>query len=106
MIFPIVLAFSFHLGSASVDSDRWLAPDKVKHFFSAAFVQSATYGTLRAAHARHEAALLGASAVTATISVGKEVWDAHGHGTPSVRDLVWDAAGAGAASALLSHTIR
>jgi uncharacterized protein YfiM (DUF2279 family) len=106
MIFPIVVAFSLHFGSASTDGDQWIAPDKVKHFFSAAFVQSVSYGTLRAAHVGHGAALTGASAVTTSISVGKEVWDAHGHGTPSVRDLVWDAAGAAAASALLCHTIR
>jgi uncharacterized protein YfiM (DUF2279 family) len=106
MIFPIVIAFSFHLPAPARDEDRWLAPDKVKHFFSAAFVQSVSYGTLRALRAGNGSALLGASAVTATVSIGKEVWDANGHGTPSVRDVVWDAAGAGAISVLLSHTVR
>lgn len=106
MIFPIVIAFSLHFPVAARDEDRWLAPDKVKHFFAAAFVQSVSYGTLRSMRVGNGAALAGASAVTATVSIGKEVWDAHGHGTSSVRDVVWDAAGAGAASLLLSHTVK
>ena len=106
MIFPIVIAFSFHLPSPARDDDHWLAPDKVKHFFSAAFVQTVSYGSLRAMRVGNGAALAGATAVTATVSIGKEVWDAQGHGTPSVRDVVWDMAGAGAVSVLLSHTVR
>ena len=106
MIFPIVIAFSMHLSLPARDDDRWFAPDKVKHFFSAAFVQSVSYGTFRTMRASNNGALIGASAVTATVSIGKEVWDAHGHGTPSVRDLTWDLAGAGAVSLLLSHTVR
>src|SRR3954465_3152503 len=106
MIFPIVIASTLHARAPSTDGDRWLAADKVKHFFSAAFVQSVSYGALRAAHASHGGALTGGSGVTAPVSIGKGVWDARGHGTPSARDLVGDAAGAGAASTLLSHTIR
>lgn len=86
--------------------DRWFGEDKLKHFFSAAFVQSFGYGVLRAAGASHSMALGGATAGTVAVSAGKEVWDAHGHGTPSVRDLAWDAAGAGAATLLLVHVAR
>jgi len=106
MILPIVFAFTLHLPAPGGDNDRWLAPDKVKHFFTAAFVQSVAFGSLRAVRVGQGAALVGASAVTATASIGKEIWDAHGHGTPSARDLTWDAAGAGAATLLLLHTSK
>lgn len=106
MIIPIVIAFTLHLSAPDGDGDRWLAPDKVKHFFTAAFVQSVAFGSLRAVRVGHGAALAGASAVTAAVSVSKEVWDARGHGTPSARDLTWDAAGAGAATLLLVHTSK
>lgn len=106
MIFPIVIAFSFHLPAPARDQDRWIAPDKVKHFFSAAFVQSVSYGALRTMGAGNGSALVGASAVTVAVSVGKEVWDAQGHGTPSVRDVAWDVAGAGSISVLLARTVR
>ncbi len=87
-------------------ADAWLGQDKVKHFFSAFFVQSLTYGALRATGVSHGLSLSGATAASATASIGKEVWDLHGHGTPSVRDLVWDAAGAGAATSLLVRVQR
>ena len=98
----LLLVFTF--GSAS--GDRWFAEDKVKHFFTSAFVQSFGYGSLRAAGASHPAALAGASAATGAAGIGKEVYDAQGHGTASLRDLVWDAAGAGAATVLLVRTRR
>ena len=93
-------------GAPGVDGDRWLGADKAKHFFTSMFVQSMTYGTLRAAGAGHGAALGGATGTSVMVGAGKEVWDARGGGTPSVRDLVWDAAGAGAATVLLVRTRR
>lgn len=86
--------------------DGWFSADKAKHFLTAAFVQSLAYGSLRAVGANHGAALAGATLTTAVVGVGKEVYDAHNGGDPSVRDLAWDAAGAGAVSLLLAHTTR
>ena len=106
MILPIVVAFTLHLPATRADDDRWLAPDKVKHFFTAGFVQSVAFASLRSVRVGQGAALLGASAITAGVSVGKEIWDAHGHGTPSARDLTWDVAGAGAATLLLERTAK
>jgi putative lipoprotein len=83
--------------------DRWFAPDKLKHFFMAAFVQSVSFSALRTLHVDHDAALVGASAVTLSLGVGKELYDHRVKGEFSVRDLTWDAAGAGAASLLLSR---
>ena len=97
------LALSLSLGGPG---DRWLGTDKVKHFFMSAFVQSASYASLRAAGASHGPALLGATGVTLTLGIGKELHDRNTPSDFSVRDLVADAAGAGAATILLNHTDR
>ena len=86
--------------------DRWFAEDKVKHFFTSAFVQSMSYGALRTSGLDHGAALAGASVTTAAVGVGKELHDLRLKGEFSVRDLTWDAAGAGAATVLLVQTRR
>lgn len=103
-----LLVFSLHRSPASPapGGARWLGADKLQHFFSSAFVQSLSYGALRGVGASHGAALAGASVVTATVGVGKEVYDSRHHGDPSVRDLAWDAAGAGAATLFLARTAR
>ncbi len=87
-------------------SDGWFSRDKLKHFLVSAFAQSVSYATLQAAGADRRAALAGATAVTATLGVTKEMVDRHRGGPFSGRDLVWDAAGAGAATLLLLHTER
>ncbi|HET7550384.1 MAG TPA: hypothetical protein VFK04_03785 [Gemmatimonadaceae bacterium] len=86
--------------------DSWLSADKLKHFFVSAFVQSVSYSALRTARVSHDGALVGASALTMVVGVGKEIYDDRTEGGESfsVRDLAWDAAGAGAATALLSQT--
>ena len=102
----LLLVFSLTGGPGRRPADGWLGEDKLKHFFTAAFVQGFGYGALRAAGVPHAASLAGATAGTVAVSVGKEVWDAHGHGTASARDLTWDALGAGAATVLLVRTDR
>jgi uncharacterized protein YfiM (DUF2279 family) len=84
--------------------DSWLSADKLKHFFISAFVQSVSYSALRTARVSRDGALAGASAMTLTVGVGKEIHDVRSGESFSVRDLAWDAAGAGAATALLSRT--
>ena len=101
MIVPIALALQL-----SHPPDRWFGPDKLKHFFVAAFTQSVAYSALQATHVRHRQAMTAAWAVTATVSVAKELHDRRTTGLFSVRDLVWDAAGAGAATLLLEHSTR
>jgi len=101
------LLLVFTLGRAPEHSgDRWFGPDKLQHFFTSAFVQSAGYGLLRRAGAENGSAMAGASVVTAIAGVGKEIHDRRVRGEFSVRDLVWDAAGAGSASVLLARTVK
>lgn len=94
----IVLLFSLHLSG-----DRWLSPDKFKHFFVSSFVESVSYGALRYAHVDRGPALAGAAAFTVAVGVGKEVHDARAGREFSTRDLTWDLAGAAAAAALLDR---
>lgn len=86
--------------------DSWFGVDKVKHFFMGAFVQSVGYSVTRLTGASHNTSLVAASAITAGVSVGKEVWDSYSGGSASLKDLTWDAAGAGASTLLLRRSIR
>ena len=102
MIAHLALALSL----TTPPPDKWFGGDKLKHFFMAAFTQSVAYSALQAARVRHDQALAGAWAVTATVSVAKEIHDRRSYGLFSVRDLVWDAAGAGAATLLIARSVR
>jgi len=86
--------------------DNWFGPDKLKHFFVGAFTQSVAYSALQLGRVRHDRALAGAWAVTAAVSIAKEVHDKRSYGLFSVRDLVWDAAGAGAATLVIRRAVR
>jgi len=101
VIAPLALALSL-----TAPPDNWFGTDKLKHFFVAAFTQSVSYSALQLARVRHDDALAAAWAVTATVSVAKELHDRRAYGLFSVRDLVWDAAGAGAATLLIQHSVR
>lgn len=102
----LLLMLQFHGPGDHPAGDSWFGADKVKHFFMGAFVQSVAYSAIRGTGASHNASLAAASGVTVGVSLGKELWDAHSGGTPSVRDFAWDVLGAGAATAMLDHSIR
>ena len=102
----LTLLFTLHFGRAPQPPDRWTGTDKVQHFFTAAFVESASFSLLRLTRLSRTASLVGATAVAGSVSVGKEVYDAKYQGDPSAKDLTWDAAGIVAAGALLSRTER
>jgi uncharacterized protein YfiM (DUF2279 family) len=98
-----VVILSFHALSSA--SDQWFGPDKVKHFFLGAFVQSASFAVLQMAGVRNTAALAGASGMTVAVAATKELRDrSTGAGTPSFRDFGWGVAGAAAVSPLLLRT--
>lgn len=101
-----LLVFSLHLHDEHPGGDRWFSGDKAKHFFTAAFVQSASYGGLRYIGAGQTSSIVGASLVGATLSIGKEIHDSRAGGRASPKDLTWDAAGMIAASALVHRTER
>jgi len=102
----LALLISLHFGDEHPGGDRWFSPDKAKHFFMAAFVQSASFSALRSTGLKWNGSIAGATAMTAIVSIRKEVHDARTGGDASVKDLVWDAAGGAGASVLLHQTER
>jgi len=101
MIAQVALALSL-----TAPPDNWFGSDKLKHFFIAAFTQTVAYSAFQAARVHHDQAVVGAWAVTATVSVAKEIRDRRSYGLFSYRDLVWDAAGAGVATLVIAKTVR
>ena len=86
--------------------DPWLSPDKAKHFLMAGFIESGTFASLEAVGVNRNSSFAGAFAVTATLSLLRELHDKRTKGHFSYRDLAWDLAGGVAAYALLRHTER
>lgn len=99
----VVLAFAVALHAPP---HLQIGADKVKHFFLSAFVQSASYSVLRIGGVEHDRALVGASAATLAVGIGKEVRDSRAGGRFDFRDLAWDLAGGAAAAVLLEHSRR
>ena len=96
-----LLVFSLHFHEEHPRGDGWFSADKAKHFFTAAFVQSASYGSIRSLGVSHRSSLVGATAASGIVSIGKEVSDSRSGGNASGKDLVWDVGGIIAATALL-----
>ncbi|NUQ19843.1 MAG: hypothetical protein HOQ09_02670 [Gemmatimonadaceae bacterium] len=86
-------------------TDAWFGPDKVKHFFTTALIQSLAYSVAQVTtRGPRSSLLLSASVASAAVGIGKEMHDRRSYGLFSVRDLAWDAAGAGTASLMLART--
>ena len=99
----IVLAFALSLHAPP---QRAVGPDKVKHFFLSAFVQSVSYSALRLGGVQHDGALVTASVATAAVGIAKEFHDGRSGRGFDVRDLMWDVAGGAAAAAVLEQSHR
>ena len=96
----LLLALSFQSVSAP---DRWFSADKVQHFFMGTFVQSASFGVLRAAKVDKQVALIAASGFSASAAVGKEILDRRARGDVSAKDIAWTLTGAAAVSPILAR---
>ena len=106
-LFSLCFAVNLVYAQAAVIRDSWFSPDKIKHFFMSAFIESVTYSALQAARVNRRPALSGAIGVTMAIGVGREIHDKRTPGNIfSVRDLTWDAVGAAAGAVLLAQTRR
>ncbi len=106
-LFSLCLAANLVYAQTAVVRDSWFSPDKVKHFFMSAFIESLTYSALQAARMNHHTALGGAIGVTMAVGVGREIHDKRTPGNWfSYRDLTWDAVGTAASAVMLAHTIK
>jgi uncharacterized protein YfiM (DUF2279 family) len=102
----LALVFALHFGQDHPSGDRWFAADKAKHFFTAAFVQSLSFGTLRSTGLSRTSSLTGATLVSSAVSIGKEISDRASGGVASYKDLTYDGAGIAAATVFLRRTER
>lgn len=85
-------------------ADRWLAPDKARHFMMSFAVVGYSFAALRTAGVRRPRARTTAILVAAGSGLGKELSDRmRGRGF-SFRDLAWDAAGVIAGALLIQNT--
>jgi uncharacterized protein YfiM (DUF2279 family) len=89
---------------ASVQEDRWLGEDKLRHFLASFAGTNLAFGALRAAGLDREPAMARAAAATLAAGLWKE-WRDQRAGEPfSAKDLVWDGLGILAGLALASAT--
>ena len=102
----LVLVFALHLGQEHPRGDSWFGADKAKHFFTSAFVQTLSYGSLRSTGLSRSTSLTGATVVSWAVGVGKEIGDRAAGGVLSLKDLAWDGAGIAGATVLLRRTER
>jgi len=105
MKFALALALTFG-PSTDGAADRWFGRDKFLHFAAGAALQSLAYAAFRHDGTSRTRAVWRATAVTAAVSIGKEVVDQRRGGPFSRRDLAWDAGGAGAATVVIIHRSR
>lgn len=109
MIRPLFFVFTLHFGRAgdpAAARDPWLSADKAKHLLTSMVVESVSFSALRATHQSKKGSLIGATALTASIGVGKELYDRKFGGDPSFKDLAADGAGIVAAAVVLHQTER
>lgn len=92
--------------SVMVREDPWFSPDKAKHFVIAGFVESAAFAGLESAGVSRSGSFSGAFALTAGVSILREIHDKRSKNQFSFRDLTWDLAGGMAAFVMLRHTER
>lgn len=101
MIAALALAI---LVDSTPPKQPWFGPDKVKHFFMSALVQSVGFSAARAAGLDRQGAQIAGAGAVAVVGAGKEVRDRKQGGRFSTTDLVWDVAGAASAATLLNGT--
>ncbi|MBX9929540.1 MAG: hypothetical protein K2X99_11555 [Gemmatimonadaceae bacterium] len=89
-------------------ADRWFARDKAWHAIAGAVVQGSAHAALRARGVAYASASRGAAAITLTVSVAKEWYDAQHplRHDASWRDLAADLAGASAAAVVVRQADR
>jgi putative lipoprotein len=75
------------------DRDPWFGSDKALHFGLSAGLAAGSYAALTLVmDAPWQRALL-AAGFTMSLGAAKELYDATGHGDPSLRDFTWDVIG-------------
>ena len=95
---PFLLAASsaallFSVARSAFAEDAWFGRDKALHFGVSAAIGGAGYGLSSLVFDDRALRVLSAAGLALAAGIGKELYDASGHGTASWKDLTWDAAG-------------
>jgi uncharacterized protein YfiM (DUF2279 family) len=101
---PVPGPVAARTATGEANPDRWIAEDKLKHFFMSFALTGAMYGAVRSFGLEGAPGLALAGAGGAAAGVWKEWQDRRAGGPFSRKDLAWDALGIGAALALASQT--
>jgi uncharacterized protein YfiM (DUF2279 family) len=99
-----LLVFCMSISGGPVESDRWFAEDKYKHFFTSFAATTIAAAGARTLGMDADRSLAAGVGFGAGVGVWKEIRDARRPGGHfSVRDLVWDFAGVGAGAAVVGQ---
>lgn len=89
----VALAAFIRAPVGQAQEDPWFGKDKAMHFGASAALAVGGYTIGAVVFEDRNAALASGAGLALSAGIGKEVYDAAGHGTASGRDLVWDVAG-------------
>jgi putative lipoprotein len=99
-LIPLSLLLMFASPARAEERDPWWGRDKALHFGVSAGLAAGGYATSSLfLEPRWQRATAGAG-FALTLGVGKEVYDATGHGQASGKDLAWDVAGTALGTAI------
>jgi putative lipoprotein len=95
---PVLLAASsaallFSMARSAFADDSWWGRDKALHFGVSAAIGGAGYGLSSLVFEDRALRVISSAGLALAAGVGKELYDASGHGTASYKDLTWDLAG-------------
>jgi len=95
---PLILGLSsaallFGAPRSALAEDSWWGRDKALHFGVSAALGAAGYGLSSLVFEDRAVRVAASAGLALAAGIGKELYDASGHGTASVKDLTWDAAG-------------
>lgn len=87
------LLFSALLTGSAARADEWWGPDKALHFGASAAIAGAGYTFASLLSESRVERCVGGLLIGLSAGIAKEVFDALGAGSPSLRDLTWDLLG-------------
>jgi uncharacterized protein YfiM (DUF2279 family) len=92
MMLALVTSTGWSSGRARAEDD-WLRRDKGLHFSASVAIAAGGYGLSSIWLERPGYRALAGAGLALSAGIGKEIWDASGHGDFSGKDLTWDLIG-------------
>jgi putative lipoprotein len=93
IVLAVVVTLLGPLAAQADDTDRWLGPDKALHFGVSTGLAAGSYAGASLFLDQRWQRATAAAGFTLSLGAAKELYDATGHGDPSLRDFTWDMLG-------------